>query len=361
MIDVDPLAKELGERFARRRVRAVPGRRGRARRDARPAPRPTWTSRRRRSRTRRPGCCRAGPTTATTCGVRFGTVGALQGRRSCFEITTFREEVYAGGAPQAGGDVREGHRDRPVAARLHDQRDGACGCPDGDVRRSVRRASGTSPRRRSTRRSSPRSPSPTTRCGCCGPRGSSSQLDVAPGRPRGRGDRATCASGSTIVSRRADPRRARQAARAAPDPSAGLRCWSSTPGLSDEFLPELSALQLEQDPVHRHKDVLRHTYAVVERCEPDLRAAARRAAARHRQAEDARRSRPMACSSTITRSWARGWREARLQRAALPERDDRRRPQAGRAAPAVPRVRRRAGPTAPSAATCATPARCSTG
>jgi poly(A) polymerase len=40
-------------------------------------------------------------------------------------------------------------------------------------------------------------------------------------------------------------------------------------GLSDEFLPELSALQLEQDPVQRHKDVLRHTFAVVERVEPD--------------------------------------------------------------------------------------------
>src|SRR5439155_4884599 len=30
------------------------------------------------------------------------------------------------------------------------------------------------------------------------------------------------------------------------------------------------ALKLEQDPVHRHKDVLHHTYAVVERCETDL-------------------------------------------------------------------------------------------
>src|SRR5205823_4565918 len=29
------------------------------------------------------------------------------------------------------------------------------------------------------------------------------------------------------------------------------------------------ALELEQDPIHQHKDVLRHTYAVVERCEPD--------------------------------------------------------------------------------------------
>jgi poly(A) polymerase len=39
-------------------------------------------------------------------------------------------------------------------------------------------------------------------------------------------------------------------------------------GLAAEFLPELPALQLEQDPVHRHKDVLRHTFAVVERLEP---------------------------------------------------------------------------------------------
>jgi len=41
-------------------------------------------------------------------------------------------------------------------------------------------------------------------------------------------------------------------------------------GLADEFIPELSALRLEQDPVHRHKDVLHHTLAVVQRCDRDL-------------------------------------------------------------------------------------------
>ena len=51
-------------------------------------------------------------------------------------------------------------------------------------------------------------------------------------------------------------------------PSKGLELLVET-GLADEFLPELSALELEQDPIHQHKDVLRHTYAVVERCEPD--------------------------------------------------------------------------------------------
>ena len=41
-------------------------------------------------------------------------------------------------------------------------------------------------------------------------------------------------------------------------------------GLTDRFLPELSALKLAQDPVHRHKDVFAHTLAVVDRTEPRL-------------------------------------------------------------------------------------------
>lgn len=41
-------------------------------------------------------------------------------------------------------------------------------------------------------------------------------------------------------------------------------------GLTDKFLPELGALKLEQDPVHRHKDVFHHTLAVVERTDPKL-------------------------------------------------------------------------------------------
>lgn len=34
-------------------------------------------------------------------------------------------------------------------------------------------------------------------------------------------------------------------------------------GLADEFIPELPALAVEQDPIHKHKDVLAHTIAVV--------------------------------------------------------------------------------------------------
>jgi poly(A) polymerase len=51
-------------------------------------------------------------------------------------------------------------------------------------------------------------------------------------------------------------------------PSLGLELMVAT-GLAGHVLPELPALQLEQDPVHRHKDVLRHTLAVIEGCERD--------------------------------------------------------------------------------------------
>ena len=54
-----------------------------------------------------------------------------------------------------------------------------------------------------------------------------------------------------------------------PDPSAGLWFLHDT-GLADHFLPELPAMRLEQDPVHRHKDVLAHTIAVVAKAPPDL-------------------------------------------------------------------------------------------
>jgi poly(A) polymerase len=39
-------------------------------------------------------------------------------------------------------------------------------------------------------------------------------------------------------------------------------------GLADQFLPELPNMRLENDPIHRHKDVLTHTIAVVENVRP---------------------------------------------------------------------------------------------
>ena len=71
-------------------------------------------------------------------------------------------------------------------------------------------------------------------------------------------------------------------------------------GLAGEFLPELPGLALEQDPIHRHKDVLAHTLAVVDKTSPNrlLRLAALfhdigkpRHAAHHRRRGELRPSR----------------------------------------------------------------------
>lgn len=55
----------------------------------------------------------------------------------------------------------------------------------------------------------------------------------------------------------------------APIPGDSLRLIVET-GLADHFLPELPALAMEQDPNHHHKDVLVHTFAVVDKTTPDL-------------------------------------------------------------------------------------------
>ncbi len=52
-------------------------------------------------------------------------------------------------------------------------------------------------------------------------------------------------------------------------PATGLWFLYDT-GLSDQFLPELAAMRLEHDPIHRHKDVLSHTIAVVENVRPAI-------------------------------------------------------------------------------------------
>ena len=54
-------------------------------------------------------------------------------------------------------------------------------------------------------------------------------------------------------------------------PSAGLWFLIDT-GLIDHFFPEIRGMRLEQDPIHRHKDVLTHTLAVVENVRPDAHA-----------------------------------------------------------------------------------------
>ena len=82
------------------------------------------------------------------------------------------------------------------------------------------------------------------------------------------------------------------------DPVRGIRLLVDT-GLMEEFLPEVPALRLEVDEHHHHKDVYEHSLTVLRQAielertripdaAPDVAAAARRAAARHRQARDAK-------------------------------------------------------------------------
>lgn len=53
------------------------------------------------------------------------------------------------------------------------------------------------------------------------------------------------------------------------DPGPGLWLLANS-GLADEFLPELTRMELEQDPIHQHKDVLAHSIAVVQNTRPEL-------------------------------------------------------------------------------------------
>ena len=89
-----------------------------------------------------------------------------------------------------------------------------------------------------------------------------------------------------------------------PDPSAGLWFLHDN-GLADVFLPELPAMRLEQDPIHRHKDVLTHTIAVVRKAPPAAAGAARGAVPRRREAQDPLDRARTACRSTTTRWSAR--------------------------------------------------------
>lgn len=56
----------------------------------------------------------------------------------------------------------------------------------------------------------------------------------------------------------------------ADDPRPGL--WELVEsGRADDLVPEVPALRLEQDPIHKHKDVLSHTIAVTAQTRPELR------------------------------------------------------------------------------------------
>ena len=108
-------------------------------------------------------------------GIAFGTVGARR-HGTTVEITTFRADAYDRVSRNPVVAFGDDDRGRPGPPRLHRQRDGrrADRWPVERTRSSTRTAASPRwPPACSTPRPRPRSRSPTTRCGCCGRRGSS--------------------------------------------------------------------------------------------------------------------------------------------------------------------------------------------
>ncbi|HXJ67223.1 MAG TPA: CCA tRNA nucleotidyltransferase [Actinomycetota bacterium] len=194
-------------------------------------------------------------------GARFGTVGARKGERR-FEITTFREEMYPEDerkpAVTFGKDLRTdlSRRDFTFNAMAVSLPDGAFEDPFGGVRDLAVRKLDTPLEPDVAFSDDPLRMLRAARF--------VAELGVTPS------DRvveaiARMRSRLAIVSReRVQAELSRLLV--APEPGRGLQLLVDT-GLAEEFLPELPALALEQDPVHKHKDVLRHTYAVVEGCD----------------------------------------------------------------------------------------------
>ncbi len=103
-------------------------------------------------------------------GRDFGTIGARKGPW-VVEVTTYRSESYDPTSRKPVVDFGDtlagdlGRRDFTVNAM-------AVSLPGPRVRRPVRRRGRPRPPRCCARPDGPRTPSPTTRCGCCGPPGS---------------------------------------------------------------------------------------------------------------------------------------------------------------------------------------------
>jgi poly(A) polymerase len=197
-------------------------------------------------------------------GARFGTVGALKGGRR-LEITTFRQEAYAEEhrkpAVTFGHDVETdlSRRDFTINAMAVRLPDGAFVDPFGGVRDLAAGMLDTPLDPEIAFADDPLRMLRAARF--------VSQLQVTPApRVVEAIERMRERLGIVSAERIRDELDKLLLGEL---PSRGLQLLVST-GLADGFLPELPALELEQDPVQRHKDVLRHTYAVVERCEPDL-------------------------------------------------------------------------------------------
>ena len=196
-------------------------------------------------------------------GVKFGTVGARRDER-LLEITTYREEIYAEEHRKPsvtfGRDLRTdlSRRDFTVNAMAVRLPEGEFVDPFGGVKDLAARRIDTPLDPEIAFSDDPLRMLRAARF--------ASQLELTPAprvvdaieRMR---DRLAIVSAERIADELSKLLRS-------PSPAAGLELVVRT-GLADEFLPEVSALRLEQDPVHKHKDVFHHTLAVIDKCDRD--------------------------------------------------------------------------------------------
>ena len=194
-------------------------------------------------------------------GVRFGTVGASKGQQD-FEITTFREEVYheqdRKPAVTFAKDARTdlSRRDFTINAMAVRLPEGEFVDPFGGVRDLAAERLDTPLDPEIAFSDDPLRMLRAARF--------VSQLHVEPTDRVVRAIESMC-DRLDIVSRERI-RWELDKLLTGPRAAHGLELLVDS-GLADTFLLELPALRLEQDPIHKHKDVLHHTYAVVENCD----------------------------------------------------------------------------------------------
>ena len=252
--------------------------------------------------------CADGP---TRCGPRVSGSARSAPRRASatYEITTHRAEAYTDDSRKPDVEFADAGRDRPVAARLHGERDGA--------RAHHRRPALVDPfggaadlvaahcARRSPRESS-FSDDPLRMLRAARFIAGYHLQPVARARHR----RAAMHDRLAIVSaERIRDELDKLIVLDHPAPGCGS---SSTPASPTSSCPSCPAMRLEQDPIHRHKDVLTHTIAVVENVQPRrARPAVRlsshppgRAVPRRRQAEDPCVSQRARASPSTTTRWS---------------------------------------------------------
>ena len=309
LLNVTPVATELGERFATAGHELyLVGGLG-ARRSAGPPRRRPGLRHRRLARGDRADPPRLGRRQYLT-GVKFGTVDAAKDEHR-LHITTFRQESYPR-RPQSGRVLRRA-TSRPTCRAGTSRSTRWRSAAGRRVRRPLRRLRIW----RSAHRHPARAPGVLL----------GRPASHAAGRPvrrlargrrreggRGRHDRDARAPVDRLA--RADPGRAQQAAGGAPalaGPGPGGRDRPRRPVPAGA-----PGAALEQDPVHQHKDVLRHTWRSSRR---STRTTVCCASPRCSTTSASRRpasSPTTACSSTTTRSWARAWPRSACASCATP-------------------------------------------